>query len=110
MVSLSHHSNLMTKQEAIAWRRWATKSKIRNDDSTVSQKIRRTTISIQKGWLTEDPEILKLLKNGIEEFERNVAIRIDKTNFIDYNNCPKCNRLARTPKAQQCRFCSHDWH
>ena len=26
------------------------------------------------------------------------------------NNCPKCDKLARTPMAKQCRFCTHDWH
>lgn len=29
---------------------------------------------------------------------------------IDLNNCPKCGKTARTPKAKQCRFCRHDWH
>lgn len=26
------------------------------------------------------------------------------------NNCPKCNKLARTPYARQCRHCGHSWH
>jgi hypothetical protein len=26
------------------------------------------------------------------------------------NCCPKCDALAKTPKARQCRYCFHDWH
>ena len=26
------------------------------------------------------------------------------------NNCPKCGKLARTPKAKQCRYCFYNWH
>ena len=29
---------------------------------------------------------------------------------IFWNLCPKCEKLARTPKAKQCRFCKYDWH
>jgi hypothetical protein len=29
---------------------------------------------------------------------------------IYLNKCPKCNKIARTPKAKQCRFCRYDWH
>ena len=29
---------------------------------------------------------------------------------VFFNNCPKCEQLARTPSAKQCRFCGHDWH
>lgn len=26
------------------------------------------------------------------------------------NRCPKCSKIARTPKAKQCPWCFHDWH
>jgi hypothetical protein len=32
------------------------------------------------------------------------------SNEVFWNLCPKCEKLARTPFAQQCRFCQHDWH
>jgi hypothetical protein len=60
--------------------------------------------------MTEDPDILKLLDDGIDEFRRKVAKRIINSNIIEFNNCPKCKKLTRTPKAKQCRFCQFDWH
>jgi hypothetical protein len=29
---------------------------------------------------------------------------------LSINRCPKCNRIVRTPTAQQCLWCGHDWH
>lgn len=29
---------------------------------------------------------------------------------VFFNNCPKCGKLAITPQAKQCRFCSYNWH
>ena len=98
----------MTKEESIAWRHWSTTYKM--ESSTEEQKAKRTKLSLQKGWMTEDPRILNLLKNGIEEFERQVAERIDKMHTIKFNNCPKCEKLTRTPKAKQCRYCNYNWH
>ena len=100
----------MTKEEGMAWRHWSTTYKMEHSDSTLQQKESRIKVSLQKGWMTQDPKILKLLENGIDEFEKAVAIRIDEQNTIKYNNCPKCSKLARTPKAKQCRFCGFDWH
>jgi len=107
---MNYHSNFMTKREKKAWRHWSTTYKMEHSDSTPHQKESRIKVSLQKGWMTEDQNILKLLENGIDEFERKVAERIDCLNSLDYNNCSKCGKLARTPKAKQCRFCQFDWH
>ena len=98
----------MTKEESMAWRHWSTTYKMQGISD--EQKNRRIKISLQKGWMTEDESILNLLENGIDEFEKRVAIRIDEQNDIDYNNCPNCGKLTRTPKAKQCRFCGNGWH
>jgi len=48
-----------------------------------------------------------------KKFEREkVAIILweKHKNEIYLNNCPKCGKITRTPKAKQCRFCHHDWH
>ncbi len=100
----------MTKEEQIAWRHWSTTYKMEHSDSTPEYKETCKKLSLKRGRLTDDKNILVLLENGIDEFEYNVAKRINEENSIVFNSCPKCGKLARTPKARQCRFCGHDWH
>lgn len=63
-------------------------------------------------FTTEDEEALKLYYLGFEEFKKRVCERIYEAhlNKIDFNRCPKCNEVARTPEAKQCRYCRHNWH
>ena len=77
-----------------------------------SDNPKMRTILIEKGWISTKPEIVEFLKNGYEEFELNVAkrIMIDMPEKVFLNSCPKCNKLARTPYARQCRHCEHNWH
>lgn len=44
-------------------------------------------------------------------FRLDVAKRIVQQNpgKVFFNNCPKCNKLARTPYTKQCRHCGHTW-
>lgn len=105
---LKYYSSLMTNKERVAWKHWSETSKMNHFKD--EKKVSRTKLSLERGWMTKDEDILKLLERGIDEFERIVAIRIDKQNKIKYNYCPNCGKLSRTPKARQCRFCAHDWH
>lgn len=75
-----------------------------------NQRMRK--VMVDKGWISERQDVKDFLKNGYEEFELNVARRImsETPEKVFLNNCPKCNKLARTPKAKQCRHCGHDWH
>lgn len=68
-------------------------------------------VMVDKGWISERTDIKEFLKDGYDEFELNVAKRIIKETpaKIFFNNCPKCNKLARTPYARQCRHCGHNW-
>ncbi|WP_185146513.1 hypothetical protein [Chryseobacterium lactis] len=67
---------------------------------------------IDRGWISSDPEITNLLENGYEIFEQNIVTRImtETPEKVFFNNCPKCNKLARTPYAKQCRYCGYSWH
>lgn len=69
-------------------------------------------LMVERGWISEQPEIKAFLNDGYEVFELNVARRIMKEvpEKVFLNNCPKCNKLARTPFARQCRHCGYSWH
>jgi len=106
---LRYSSNLMPKEERIAWRHYSTMYKHEFD---LDEESTRYNMYIKRGWISQDPEVLKLLDSGIDSFREKTAERIlqeNKTiNLFDY--CPDCKGLLRTPKAQQCRHCFHDWH
>lgn len=60
----------------------------------------------------DDPELNDALSQDPEEFRRQVRDRVlarfRAEDFI--NRCPSCERVVRTPKAQQCLWCGYDWH
>lgn len=101
-----HFPNLLTTAEKLAIRHTSTVYKLEHSKSSNTEFYERN------GWLTTDQSVLNLLKDGYEQFELNVANRIlnEKPNSVFFNNCPKCNKLARTPYARQCRFCGNTWH
>lgn len=61
---------------------------------------------------SNDPKVLELLKDGLQQFHKRAAERVydEKLDELVLNRCPKCNGIARTPTAKQCRYCGHDWH
>ncbi|MBI3233097.1 MAG: hypothetical protein HYZ42_03500 [Bacteroidetes bacterium] len=106
---IRHFPNLLTGAEKMAIKHTTSLHKIENSQYNNPNKIK---IYLDQGWLTTDQNILDLLKDGYDSFELNVAYRIISQNpeKIFFNNCPKCDKLARTPYARQCRFCGHSWH
>jgi hypothetical protein len=51
--------------------------------------------------------------NTFAAFQARVTQRIRAaflSNELRPNRCPSCRRIVRTPKAQQCLWCGHDWH
>lgn len=73
-------------------------------------KMRKAMIN--RGWISEAPEVLEMLKEGSEVFIKRMVERIwaAHQHELPLNLCPKCNKIAKTPKARQCQFCYHDWH
>ncbi len=102
---LRYFMDLMTDHEISALKNHMYTSKT-SDNSTLRN------IMTERKWIDYNPEIVKLLESGYDEFELFVATRIMDENpeKVIFNNCPKCGKLARTPYAKQCRFCSYDWH
>lgn len=101
----NYFSNLMTDNEWLALEYHMYTCKTENNP-----KMRK--LMVDKGWISERHDIKDFLKDGYEEFELGVARRIMKEvpGKVFLNNCPKCNKLARTPYARQCRHCGHSWH
>ena len=66
----------------------------------------------ERGFVSDDKEVLELIKGGFEAFKTRVATRIykDHKENLKLNLCPNCGKIARTPKAKQCQFCFANWH
>ncbi|MDO5979877.1 hypothetical protein [Flavivirga spongiicola] len=108
---LQYSSNLMSREEKLAWRHYSTIVKRgKNDISEFSDS--RREMFLRQNWLTDNPNALELLKDGADAFRKNTAERIlaDNGENIVFNYCPKCDKLTRTPRAKQCRFCNYNWH
>jgi hypothetical protein len=109
----AHHRHLMNKQECLAHRHLMGTVKITRGRSDAAAQIEAAKCrSHLHDLLSEDPQVLDLARHGFDAFvfataERILAEHADKLTF---NYCCQCGRLARTPKARQCRFCHHDWH
>jgi len=112
---MRYYRRFMTKQEhLVAGHLFGTMkvTKGRSDaaaQAEVQAGQRRLNL---KELLSSDPEILKIAHDGYDAFTQRTATRIlaEHSEEIYLNHCPRCNALANTPKARQCRFCFHDWH
>jgi hypothetical protein len=72
-----------------------------------------TTRLLNERWgLVGDQEIDAALADGFETFRRRVARRVMEQHGVEVsvNRCHACRRVVRTPRAQQCFWCGHDWH
>lgn len=107
-----YYDNLMTNLELRSNRHLiATLKLMHGHDDPMAQRQAiqgRPDLAI----LSSDHEVLDLCKEGLQAFRARVAARILEMHGdqVFLNRCPKCNELARTPKAKQCRACGFDWH
>lgn len=103
-----HYMSLLTEPEMTALKHHRHSLKLQElPDSEL-----RTKIYLRNQWLSDEPEILKQLEEGYVQFILTTAERILRENpdKVFFNLCPRCDKLARTPQANQCRFCGYDWH
>lgn len=66
---------------------------------------------MEKAHRTPDAKADALVALGEEVLNQQIAERLF-THHKDQilNTCPRCEKLARTPLAKQCRHCGFDWH
>jgi len=104
---------LMTRQEKLAFRHLSATIKAADGRSDVpAQTEVKGPSGLYRKLLSHDPEVLLLVHDGYDAFVLRTGQRIldDNRHRIFLNYCPECHKLARTPRAKQCRFCRHDWH
>jgi hypothetical protein len=60
----------------------------------------------------DDEAVLRAFQTPYDERVANAVdhlLEMRRDEVLE-NRCKKCHRLARTPVAQQCLWCGHDWH
>lgn len=105
---INHFSKLLSSEEQMAIKHTHSVIKLGGEFDNPTIK----NIYHKNGWITKDKSVLQLLMNGFDNFQIQTAKRILEQNpdKVFLNNCPQCGKLARTPRAKQCRFCGHNWH
>lgn len=110
--AVRYYSNLMTDVEHLADRHLTSTIKAMHgrDDADAQREAMRHHRFIR--FVSQDPEVVGLAKEGMRAFRARTAARILEMHGdqVFLNRCPRCNELARTPKAKQCRACGFDWH
>lgn len=108
-----NYGHLMTRQEQMAFSHLGgtMKATLGRSDRAAQEEVRAGSTHLCK-FLSDDPDVLRLARDGYDAFVLQTGQRILKEHQgeILLNCCPRCNALARTPRARQCRFCGHDWH
>jgi hypothetical protein len=110
---IGYYGRFLYEQEQLAYRHLIGTAKVtRGRSEGAAQAEARNAKPHLRKLLSDDPEILLLARDGLEAFVERTATRIlaKQASAILLNYCPRCKRLAKTPKARQCRFCFHDWH
>ena len=107
------YGHLMSERVRLAFRHIGAtmKATLGRSDEIAQQEVKGSARHLRK-LLSDDPQVLDLARDGHNAFVLRTGQRIrnEHQNEIFLNYCPQCGKLARTPKAQQCRFCGHDWH
>ena len=103
---LEHFYHLFTELEKLGFKAAMAEEKAKNSSSNMAKMLR------DRWGSKNNPDVVKALSNGYEEFREAVFQRLmnDHSNDIEINRCPKCNKIARTPRAKQCRWCFYQWH
>lgn len=109
---LRYYGLYMTLKEKAAHRHLAATMKATKGKSEMFAQQEAKDHRTLSMFLIDDPEIARLAKDGYEIFAERTAERIlaERKDSVFLNFCPRCQELARTPKARQCRFCGFDWH
>jgi hypothetical protein len=106
------HDHLMTDVERRTQRHLFATMKATKGRSGRAAQVEARKSKVLSKLLSDEPNVLQLVRDGHREFEMRTAARIlrDSGDKVFLNCCPRCGELARTPTAKQCRCCGNDWH
>ena len=99
-----HGQEYMTDVELLAQKVVFARLKAESSDPKMSKRI------LEKWGSVDDSRVSDLLSHGVEHFQESLRNRILNEHPGIVNRCPNCNKVVKTPKARQCRWCLHDWH
>ena len=102
-----HYSQFLTTTELMALKTIRAHQKASATDSEQHANMIRRHFGHG-----EDPTVVTALEHGTDAFMLAVRNRIvrDHKDELLINRRPECQRIVRTPRAQQCFWCGHDWH
>jgi hypothetical protein len=100
----SYGYQYMTELEIFGQKAVYAKFKAENSSPAMAE------ILLEKWGCQNNPEVQEALSRGIEEFKVAVRNRILRDHPELVKRCPYCEKILRTPKAQQCRWCLKSWH
>ena len=102
----NNYFQLLTPKESLG-----SKAMLATDKAESSSPSMRRLIRERYGHI-DDPEVAYMFTDGTEAFRDRVRDRILREcgDEIIVNRCSECSKIVRTPKAQQCFWCGHDWH
>ena len=95
----------MLEEEIIALRRFT----LTEYGKSVTQKNSLISYQMEKHYGFNNEKVNELVAMGQHLAKERIAHRILEDNPNILNNCAKCGKLARTPKARQCRYCGNKW-
>ena len=106
-----HCQRFMTVNEKLANRHLPETAKVTHGRIDVAAQEEANSRIHLRNFLSADPEVLELARDGVNVFVQRTAQRV----MAAHSDEPLTNpalvapNVARTPKGRQCRFCRYDW-
>jgi len=94
-----------TEFERMGWKAVQAREK-----AAAVESDRMKRLVLEKWGGGNDANVIAALAQGEKAFRVAVRDRVLKEHPELINRCPRCKRVARTPRARQCRWCFQDWH
>ncbi|MGE0144388.1 MAG: hypothetical protein AB7I19_11415 [Planctomycetota bacterium] len=102
----NHYVALLSDLERIVGRAVRAEQKAAAASGALAAELRR------RWGYASDPRVQQALAEGWPVFRTRARQRVPRehASSVFINRCPRCDRVARTPRARQCLWCGEDWH